>query len=52
MSIIAGELARAIQFGMGAENPACVTDLKNIAVDYQIDYNALKDAGMEDEEDD
>lgn len=52
MSIIAGELSRAIQFGLGAENPACITDLKNIAVDYQIDYNSLQDTGMEDDEND
>ena len=36
-------IARAIQFGEGAENPACVTDLKNIAVDFHIDYKKHKD---------
>lgn len=51
MSIIIGELSRAIAFGLGAENPACVTDLKNIAVDYQIDYNSLQNAGIEEEDD-
>lgn len=51
MSIIIGELSRAIQFGLGAENPACVTDLKNIAVDYQIDYNSLQNTGIEEEDD-
>lgn len=51
MSIIAGELARAIQFGAGAENPACVADLKNIAVDYQIDYNSLQNTGFEEDDD-
>lgn len=50
MSIIIGELSRAIQFGLGAENPACVTDLKNIAVDFQIDYKSLQDIGMEDDD--
>lgn len=50
LSIISAELARAIQFGEGAENPACVTDLKNIAVDYQIEYNTIKDGGIEDDD--
>lgn len=50
LSIIAAELSRAIQFGEGAENPACVTDLKNIAVDYQIDYSTIKDGGIEDDD--
>lgn len=52
MSIIVGELSRAIQFGLGAENPACVTDLKNIAVDFQIDYNSLQNTGVEDDDND
>ncbi|MCI1857474.1 MAG: DEAD/DEAH box helicase family protein [Sporolactobacillus sp.] len=51
MSIIMGELSRAIHFGMGAENPACITDLKNIAVDFQIDYNNLQNTGIEEEDD-
>ena len=50
LSIIIGELSRAIQFGQNAENPACITDLKNIAIDFQIDYNSLKDGGIEDDE--
>ena len=50
MSIIIGELSRAIQFGLGAENPACVTDLKNIAIDYQIDYNSLQNTGIEEDD--
>lgn len=51
LSIIVGELSRAIQFGLGAENPACVTDLKNIAVDYQIDYDNLQNTGIEEDDD-
>jgi superfamily II DNA or RNA helicase len=50
LSIITAELSRAIQFGQSAENPACITDLKNIAIDFQIDYNSLKDGGIEDDE--
>lgn len=52
LSIITGELARAIQFGEGAENPACVTDLKNIAIDFHIDYRTLNDKGIEEEDED
>ena len=50
MSIIAAELSRAIQFGESAENPACVTDLKNIAIDYKINYDTIKDGGIEDDD--
>jgi superfamily II DNA or RNA helicase len=50
LSIISAELSRAIQFGTGAENPACITDLKNIAVDYGIEYDTLRSGGMEDDE--
>ena len=50
LSIIAAELSRAIQFGKGAENPACVSDLKNIAIDYQIEYDTIKDGGIEDDD--
>jgi len=50
LSIIATELSRAIQFGESAENPACVTDLKNIAVDFNIDFESLIKEGVEDDE--
>ena len=51
LSIIIGELSRAIQFGEGSESPACITELKNIAIDFLIDYNKLKDGGIEEDED-
>lgn len=41
-SIIEYELARAIQFGETAENPACIAELKLIAVDFGIDVNSCK----------
>ncbi len=47
LSIISAELSRAIQFGAGAENPACIADLKIVAIDYGIDYNTIKDGGIE-----
>lgn len=50
LSIISAELSRAIQFGTGAENPACITDLKNIAVDFSIDYDKLKNGGVEEDD--
>lgn len=50
LSIITAELSRAIQFGEGAENLACVTDLKNIAIDFNIDFNALNNGGFEDDD--
>lgn len=50
LSIIMAELSRAIEFGKSAENPACITDLKNIAIDFQLDFNKLKDGGIEDDE--
>lgn len=50
ISIISSELSRAIQFGVGAENPACITDLKNIAVDFQIDFDSLKQGGIENDD--
>ncbi len=50
LSIISAELSRAIQFGLGAENPACITDLKNIAVDFQIDFNSINEGGLEEDD--
>ncbi len=50
LSIISAELSRAIKFGLGAENPACITDLKNIAIDFQIDFNSINEEGLEDDD--
>lgn len=50
LSIIMAELSRAIQFGESAENPACVTDLKNIAIDFQIDFRTIKNGGIENDD--
>lgn len=50
VSIIEAELARAIQFGEWAENPACIADLKLIAVDYNIELNSGKKGYEEDGE--
>ena len=50
ISIVESELARAIQFGEMAENPSCIARLKNIAVDYDIDIEAVIEGGIEDGE--
>lgn len=45
--ITSGELARAIRFAGGAENPACATDLKLIAIEMGIDQEMFEHAGIE-----
>lgn len=48
--IVATELARAIQFGEGAEDKSCITHLKIIANNHNIEYdNVLLEGGFEDE---
>jgi len=49
LSILEGELARAIRFGMDAENPAAITDLQRIALEYGLDYETLLAEGLEDD---
>lgn len=49
-SIVEGELARAVEFGEGAENPGAVTDLKRLALRFDLDYQALVQEGVEDDE--
>ena len=46
-SIIESELSRAIQFGEWAENPSCIAELKNIAIDYGVDIAASSQEGVE-----
>ena len=49
--ILAGELARAIEFGEGALNPGSVTQVRVIAHRYGIDVEASVDAGLEEDSD-
>jgi len=49
-SIVEGELARAIEFGKGAENPTSVTDLQRVALRFGLDYEKLAAEGFEDDE--
>lgn len=50
-SIVAGELARAVQFGAEAVNPGCVTDLRRLAVQHGIDLEAALGGFESDDED-
>ena len=47
VSIIESELSRAIQFGEWAENPSCIAELKNIAIDFGIDATKSSSDGNE-----
>jgi superfamily II DNA or RNA helicase len=49
-SILVGEIARAIEFGSHAINPACVTDLKLLAIQIGLDWSAAT-GGFEDDAD-
>lgn len=49
-TIVMAELSRAIQFGEWAENPSCVADLRIIARKYGINYQDIKDGGLEDDD--
>ena len=49
--ITAGELARAIEFAAGADNPAATADLKRIAIDAGIEWETLTSSGVEDDDD-
>lgn len=49
-SIVEGELARAIQFGLDAENPSSISDLKLIALDFGLDFESLVEEGFEDDD--
>lgn len=50
LTIVLSELSRAIEFGATAENPACISDLKRIAIRYNIDYNRALEGGYEQDE--
>ncbi|MDD4760959.1 MAG: DEAD/DEAH box helicase family protein, partial [Bacteroidaceae bacterium] len=50
VSIIEAELARAVRFGEWAENPSCITKLKNIAIDFGVDVIEAINGGDEDDE--
>jgi superfamily II DNA or RNA helicase len=49
-SVLEGELSRAILFGLSAENPSSVTEIRRIALEFNINYEALVNEGYEDDE--
>lgn len=51
-AIVEGEIVRAIEFGRSAINPSCVSDLEQLAVRYGLDFDELRDTGVEDDGDD
>lgn len=51
-SILEAEIARAIEFGRNAINPACISDLQILAIEHHLDLDALAEAGFEDEDED
>ena len=48
-SIVESEIARAIEFGKWGENPASITDLERIALEFGMDYQAITGEGYEDD---
>jgi superfamily II DNA or RNA helicase len=49
-ALLEGELARAIEFGEHAVNPACVSDLRALAARYGLDLETLIEEGFEQDE--
>jgi superfamily II DNA or RNA helicase len=47
--LLAGELARAVEFGRGALNPSSITDIERIALRFDFDLNTLSETGVEDD---
>jgi len=52
LAILEGELARAIEFGSHAINPACITDLQRLAIEHGMDWTQIGNLGIEEDEDD
>ena len=48
-SMVVIELARCIQFGMWSKDPSCITQLRIIALQHNIDDTLLIDIGYENE---
>ena len=49
-SIVEGEIVRAVEFGRSALNPSCIADLEHLAIEFGIDFDRYRDAGLEDDE--
>jgi superfamily II DNA or RNA helicase len=48
--MLAGELARALEFSRGSANPGAATDIELIAAEYELDLSGTAREGVEDEE--
>lgn len=51
LSMVKGELARAIEFGRSAVNPDGVTELQTIAIEFGLDWGELTEEGFEADDD-
>jgi superfamily II DNA or RNA helicase len=51
ISMVKGELARAIEFGSNAINPQGVTELQRIALEFGLDWRDLLEEGFEVDDD-
>lgn len=49
INIVLSELSRAIQFGSWAVNQGCISELKDLALGYGIDYEDYVNGGYEDD---
>ncbi|HLL46157.1 MAG TPA: DEAD/DEAH box helicase family protein [Longimicrobiaceae bacterium] len=47
--LLAGELARAVEFGRGALNPSSITDIERLAFRFNFDLGTLAESGVEDD---
>lgn len=50
LSIVVSELARAVEFGSSALNPACITDMHLIALKFGVDYKQFESEGFDEDE--
>lgn len=50
LTIVTSELARAIEFGKHAENPACITDLRIMMQHFGVNYKDVVEGGIEEDE--
>ncbi|UYZ22029.1 DEAD/DEAH box helicase family protein [Mesobacillus jeotgali] len=50
LNLIESEIARAIEFGEGAENPSSIYELRRILLHLGLDYKSISEKGFEDDE--